>query len=453
MHATESPGLLRSLGLHEAIALVVGTILGTGIFLKAAVMSQYVGAALWVLAAWAAAGLLSLCGAVVYAELGARFPHAGGEYVYLRQAYGPFVAFLYGWQRFWIGGPGSIAALGVGAATFLDGVVSMSTPGRTAVALGLIAIFSLLNCLSVAFGGKLQSLLTALKVLLALAFTSALFGLAPSGHLAQAAGGWPGFSAFGAAMLAALWAFDGWNNLPMAAGEIRNAQDLLPKALGGGILIVILVYLLINLAYFHALPFAEVLNANSTLHPDQPPVATKAAMTVFGSSGATILSGVLVLSALGAMNGSILTDARVPYAMAKDRLFFAPLARVSGRTRVPVTSIAAQGVISCVLALSGTFDQLTDYVVFASWIFYALAASAVIVFRVRDGAPATYRAPFYPWLPLVFVGASLLLMANTVITSPKPSLIGLALIAMGVPVFAVQRLRLSPTVPSGGGKR
>jgi APA family basic amino acid/polyamine antiporter len=176
-------------------------------------------------------------------------------------------------------------------------------------------------------------------------------------------------------------------------------------------------------------------------------------MTVFGSSGATILSGVLVLSALGAMNGSILTDARVPYAMAKDRLFFAPLARVSGRTRVPVTSIAAQGVISCVLALSGTFDQLTDYVVFASWIFYALAASAVIVFRVRDGAPATYRAPFYPWLPLVFVGASLLLMANTVITSPKPSLIGLALIAMGVPVFAVQRLRLSPTVPSGGGKR
>lgn len=434
--------LVRSLGLKESMALVIGTVIGTGVFLKAAVMSQTTGSPLWVLSAWAVAGLLSLTGALCYAELGGLYPRAGGEYVYLREAYGGLMAFLYGWMRFWIGTPGSIAAYGVGAATFLAGIVNLGGPiGKNAVAVGMIFCFSLVNCFSVALGGRLQAFMTFLKMAMIVSLTGAIFFVANTGSwghlsLANGEGAWRGWSAFGTAMLAALWAYDGWNAMPMAAGEIRDPGKNIPRALGLGMLIVLTIYALANLAYFYALPFNEVLSAYSSSNREALPVATKAASAAFGPVAVGLLSTAFVFSALGSMNGSILTGARVPFAMARDNLFFKGFGEVNHKSRSPVFAVAIQGAISCALALSGTFDQLTDYVVFASWIFYALVTGAVFVFRRRHpDANRPYRALGYPVLPAIFLVASVLLLGNTLVTAPRESGIGLIFIVAGIPVY------------------
>jgi basic amino acid/polyamine antiporter, APA family len=443
----EQSELRRQLPLVDCISLVIGTIIGTGIFLKTTKMSLAVGSPALVLAAWAVAGLLSLCGALVYAELGELFPHAGGEYVYARTAYGDWLAFLYGWQRFWIGSPGSIAAYGVGAATFVSGVLPLSPWARTFAPVLFIASFSTLNCLAVKVGGRAQSLLTALKLSLILGLSFALLGFSGTGnwhHLASDSAGWPGISAFGMAVLAALWAFDGWNNLPMAAGEVKDPSRNVPLALVTGVAACFAIYALANLAYFYALPFLEVLGANSSLHHDAPPVAALAAQTVFGSRAISLLALAMTISALGAMNGSILTGSRIPFAMARDGVFPERLGRVSPRTHVPVTAVVVQACWASVLALSGTFDQLTDWVVFCGWIFYALCGFSVLIFRKRlPKAKRRYKVPFYPVLPLLFCGMALLLLVNTVWTSPRESLFGLGFLLLGLPVFFWRKGRLS----------
>lgn len=428
--------LIRSLNFKEALSLVVGTVIGTGVFLKAAIMSQSVGSPLWVLVCWGFAGLLSLIGALCYSELGGLFPKAGGEYVFLREAYGDLPAFLYGWMRFWIGTPGSIAAYGVGAATFLRPLFLFENAGMVAVS--CISVFTILNCFSVALGGRVQALISFLKVLLILGLVFAVFVF---GHQAGSwdhlmpVGEWPGASLFGAATLAALWAYDGWNNMPMAAGEIKNPGRVIPLALSLGMALVLLIYLLTNLSYFYALPFNEVMIASSKNYPEAPAVATKAASAVLGEGASLALSIAFVISALGAMNGSILTGARVPFAMARDGLFFKSLGKISAETHVPVVAVLVQGVVSSVLALSGTFDQLTDYVIFASFIFYALCSASIFIFRRKIPGERHFKVPFYPVLPLVFVILSLFLLINTLVTAPRESGLGLLFILFGVPAF------------------
>ena len=441
--AHASPQLLRKLGFKETASLVIGSVIGTGVFLKAATMSQVTGAASWVLLAWVIAGVLSLTGALCYAELGGLFPRAGGEYVYLREAYGPLPAFLFGWMRFWIGSPGSIAAYAVGAATFLSGVVDLGgASGRSIAAIAMIVAFTGLNCASVAVGGRVQALITALKIMMILGLTCSIFLISGSGtwlnlSAPTASGGaWPGFSAFGAAMIAALWAYDGWNNMPMAAGEVREPGRNIPRALALGMLAILAIYTATNLAYFYALPFTEVLTSSSRAYREALPVATKAAKAAFGDVAVGALSIAFVVSALGGMNGSMLTGARVPFAMAKDGLFFRRLGFVSEGGHTPVVSVIVQGVISCALALSGTFDQLTDYVVFSAWIFYALATGSVLIFRKRlPQAERPFRTPGYPVLPVIFMIVSVLLLLNTLFTSPRESVLGLGFILAGVPVF------------------
>ena len=456
----DSDGLVRSLGSRDAIGLVVGTVIGTGVFLKASTMSQQVGSAPLVLLAWLLAGVLSLMGALCYAELGSLFPRAGGEYVFLREAYGDCVAFLYGWMRFWIGNPGSIAAYAVGAATFLGAIVHFQDPMmKSACAVSFVIVFSLLNCMAVSFGAGVQNALTVLKILMiaGLAFAVLVFGRSGAAGASSLASGhaWTGWSAFGTAMLAALWAYDGWNNMPMAAGEIKDPQKNIPRALGIGMATVLALYLVLNFAYFSALSIPEIQTSYSTLHPDALPVATRAAEMSFGTGAVIALSIAFVVSALGAMNGSILTCARIPYAMARDGFFFQPLAKLSEKGRVPYVSVLVQGVVACALAMTGSWDQLTDYVVFASWIFYGLATASLFIFRRRqrkarelgasspvanDGpvepaAKSKYLAPFYPFLPMVFAAASILLLINTVVTAPRESLTGLIFIAAGVPFY------------------
>ncbi|HVK59978.1 MAG TPA: amino acid permease [Bdellovibrionales bacterium] len=432
--------MTRCLGFRESLALVIGTIIGTGIFMKTAVMSQTVGSPSMVLYAWIFGGLLSLAGALTYAELGSLFPKAGGEFVYLRETYGPLPSFLYGWMRFWIGSPGSIAAYAVGAATFLSPLFNgFDDATRILVAIGFVLAFSFVNCLNVTWGGRVQVIMTALKVLMIGTIVAGCFFLTDGGAGSFATPTdweWKGWSAFGAAVIAALWAYDGWNNLPMASGEVKDAQKNVPKALIWGTLLILVIYGAVNLAYFHALPFEEVLSSNSPSNRSALPVATKAAQMFLGVGGVVFLSVAFVISALGAMNGSILTAARVPYAMAKDGVFFNGLAYLHPVTKSPIVAIVVQAVWACVLAISGTFDQLTDYVVFGSWVFYALCAAAVIVLRVKKPeAERAYRVPLYPIVPVVFVAVAIWLLLNTLIMSPRESGIGLLIIGCGVPAY------------------
>lgn len=412
-------------------------------------MSQLAGSPLWVLAAWAVGGLLSLGGALTYAELGAMFPHAGGEYVYLREGYGRFAGYVYGWTRFWIGSPGSIAAYAVGAATFLSGVLPVERAGGVqVVAIALIAGFALIGCLRVRVGGNLQVVLTALKVAIILGLAVAAFTFPGAGSWANlssaSGGGFPGASAFGLTVLAALWAYDGWNNLPMAAGEVAEPERQLPRALVLGTLAVLAIYAAINLAYFYALPFAEVASSNSTLHPEAPAVAAKVAGAFLGQTSTALLAGAMAVSALSAMHGSILTGARVPFAVARDGLAPRQLGALSA-SAVPVTAVIVLCVTASALVLTGSFDQLTNSVVFASWIFYALNAGSVILLRRRHPAhPRPFRVPGYPLVPAAFAVLSTLLLINTAISSPRDSLFGLVLIATSMPVYWLSARAATP---------
>lgn len=437
-----SKGLVRGLGPWAAASLVVGTIIGTGVFLKTAAMAQHGASAGWILAAWAAAGALSLFGAMTYAELGAMFPAAGGEYVYLRRGYGPLMGYLYAWLRFWIGTPGSIAAYAVGTSIFLRDATSQGAidalGGKPVVAIGLIAVFTAITCLDVRSGGRLQAAMTALKVAMVagLAAGALLTPRGDWGALGGGGAGFPGWSAFGAMVLAALWAYDGWNNLPMAAGEVRDPARNLPRAIVGGTLTVLAVYALVNLGYFHAVPMAEILTSAPNVD-GAPSVAAKAATQFFGDLTVTLFAAAMAFSALSAMNGSMLTGARVPYAVATDGLAPRALARLS-RARIPITAVLVQGALACVYAVGGGFDFLTDAVVFASWLFYALNAGSVLLLRRREpDRPRPFRVPGFPVVPLVYIALCALLLASAIYEKPVISALGLGTTALGALVYLV----------------
>ncbi len=430
--------LKQSLGLRDALAVVIGSVIGTGIFLKAAVMTQDLHSGFWVIMAWLAAGLLSLLGAMTFAELGTLFPQAGGGYVYAREAFGRLPAFLYGWVSLCIIGPGSVAAYGVAAATFLNGVLPLG-PLTALTPILFILVFTFLNCLAISFGGAVQSFLTALKIILILGLGLSIFIFTP----ATAATGFANFfdgslrlESFGAAVLAALWAFDGWDGITRVASEVKSPQKNIPRALILGLLAVFGIYLLANLAYFWALPASEVASSNSTAFPNALPIATKATFSFLGERGVQIISTIFVISALGAMNGSIMTNARVPFAMARDGLLFSSLGFISSKTHVPLIAILVQGALAIALAISGTFDQLTDYVVFSAWIFYGLSGISLFVFRKKHPDKVrAYHVPGYPFIPAAFVGLTVLLLTNTLLSSPVESAIGLGFMVSGIPIY------------------
>lgn len=446
-----STHLERRLNLTDAFCLVAGGVIGTGVFLKTAVMTQAVGSATYVMAAWIVAGLLSLSGALVYAEIGSLYPHAGGEYIYLRESFGGFTAYLYGWTRILIASPATLAAYAVGGASFLSGAMNLDMLGGIpGTAILFIVAFSIINCFQVSYGARVQSVMTLLKIILIVGLIAILFfsSKGSTTHFFESVsgeGGWPGFSAFGVAMLAALWAYDGWNNMPMIAGEIKNPQRNLPRAFIMGMLVVIAVYAFSNLAYFYILPHSEIVNAYSDSSPDALPVATKAAEVVMGKTSVSIMSVMFVISALGALAGAVLSFARVPYAMARDGVFFKKIADIHPKTHVPVVSVLVQCVVSCIFAASGKFDQLTNYVVFSSWIFYALVTASIFKFRKLHPENTGYRMWGYPWVPVIFIIVAIFLLINTIYVSPKDSVIGLVIIAAGAPLYYVFKRNKSTT--------
>ncbi|HMJ17675.1 MAG TPA: amino acid permease [Gemmatimonadaceae bacterium] len=456
--APQAKELARGLSLRDAIALVL-VVIGTGVFLKTATMAQLVGSPNKVLLAWVAAGLLSLAGALTYAELGAMMPEAGGEYVFLREAYGDLPAFLFGWSSVMLIASGGLAAVSTALASFLGSFVPLDAVWITrdfhvlgqvvhwrlgiqqVVAVAVILLFAGVNSRGIELGGRVQWIATVAKLGGIAIIVLGAFFLSRTGsfeHLKVpiTAGIAPaGLGAFGAAMIAALWAYQGWSNVPMVAGEIEKPERNIPRALIYGMLIVILVYLITNLAYFYALPFSEIMTSNSTAYRDALPVAARAAQT-FSSYGAQIVSIAFIISAIGALNGITMMNARVPFAMARDGLFFRLLGNLSTTSRVPANAIWFQGIWACVLALSGTFDQITTAAIFGVWVFTALVGSSLFILRNKlPAAPRRYRTPGYPVVPALFVLVALWLVVNTIMAYPVESVAGLALIALGLPFY------------------
>jgi APA family basic amino acid/polyamine antiporter len=450
--------LARALSLRDAIALVL-TVIGTGVFLKTATMAQLVGSPNRVLLAWLAAGLLSLAGALTYAELGAMMPEAGGEYVFLREAYGDLPAYLFGWSSVMLIASGGLAAVSTALASFLGSFVPLDAVWVTRdvqllgqvvhwrlgvlqmVAVAVILLFAWVNSRGTALGGRVQWVATVAKlggiaIIVLGAFLLSRMGSWDNLKTPVTAQTTPaGIGAFGAAMIAALWAYQGWSNVAMVAGEIEKPERNVPRALIYGMLIVILVYLITNLAYFYALPFNEILTSNSTAYRDALPVAAKAAQT-FSSYGARIVSIAFIIAAIGALNGITMMNARVPFAMARDGLFFSPLGKVSSKSRVPVNAIWFQAIWACVLALLGTFDQITTSLIFGVWVFTALVGSSLFILRNKlPVAPRRYRTPGYPVVPALFVLVAIWLVINTVMAYRVESVAGLVLIALGLPFY------------------
>lgn len=457
--------LIRGLGLIAAISVIIGNVVGTGVFLKARVMTCNVGEPTWVIIAWIAAGVLSLAGALTYAELAAMKPEAGGEYVYLRHAYGKVWSFLYGWMLIFVGKTGAQASIAVAFAIFLNdflGGILKTTIFKTEIAgypyeltsLQLIAVaaiivFTAINCLSVSVSGYIATVLTVVKIALILlvgvgAFLLANgnfgnFGMAESGGVCKGVAdsvryGSAAYSfaaGFGAAMLGALWGYDGWNNLTLIAGEVKNPQKNIPLALIGGTIVIILLYVMVNTAYFYVLNPTEIASVST-----DSSVAREAALRFLGAGMMSLMAAGLVGSSMGTLHSSILTGARVPYAMAQDGTFFERFGRLSETTRVPVVALVFQGIWACLLALSGSFDTLTDYVIFGSWIFYILATASVFVFRKKEpNAERPYKAFGYPIVPIIFLLVGCWLLITTMINAPLQAFTGIILILLGLPVY------------------
>lgn len=456
--------LTRGIGLLGGMAVNVGNIIGTGVFLKSRVMTCNLGDPWWVLGVWLIAGLLALAGALCYAEICAMLPESGGDYVYMNRAYGRLTSFLYGWTVFAIMKTGAQAALAVGFAIFLNvalggqlDALHITVPavgghlsGISIVALVALWLVALANCVSVRTSGNMASTLTLVKValLLAVAVAAFLFGQGDWGHLAVsgrngtcegvAATARGGLAAVGAAMLGALWAYDGWNNVAPLAGEVRDPQRNLPRMFLGGIFIVIALYAAVNLAYFYVLTPQQIASVSASSS-----VATEVIKTFLGPAAVSLVAVALMLSSIGSLHASVLANSRVPFAMARDGLFFRGLARVSVRSNVPVRAVLAQAAWASVLALSGTYDTLTDSVTFASWLFYGLTAGSLFLFRrSMANAPRPYRAWGYPAVPAAFIVLTIALLIASFIAAPRQALSGLALIAVGLPFYFYWSRRL-----------
>lgn len=450
-HSPSAPGLERALGALPSTALLIGTVIGTGIFLVPSTMARETGSVFGVLLVWIFGAGLSVCGALTYAELGAALPEAGGEYAFLRRAYGPFYGFLFGWQQIVIGKTGSIAAIGLASSLFLSylfphlehdalswGMLEVS--GIQLVAIVWIILLTLPNLFGVAKGGALQTLLTFLKILAILALV--LFSLTfdegswlrlltenrrPDPDFSQQWLGW------GAALAAALWAYDGWNNVTMVSAEIKNPEKTIPRVLIFGIAGVAVIYIITNLAYFYVLPLE---NIQSSKH-----VAQDVATRIFGDQGGKALTMAAVISTLAALNGAILSGARVFYAMARDGLFFGTLSRIDAEHHTPSRALATQASLAILLILilghdRAAFERVLDYALFGSWAFYGLTALAVIILRIRQpDLERPYRTLGYPWIPLTFAGVALMFCVNIGFRRPSETLMGLLFLGLGIPVY------------------
>jgi APA family basic amino acid/polyamine antiporter len=410
----------------------VGTILASAIFVVPANIIAEVQTPFLATLVWVVAGVLSWFGAVTLAELGALYPKAGGEYVYLEKAYHPLLGFLYGWTLFSVIQTASIAAVAVVFMTYLGYFFPMSGGAITTGAIVLIIGLSVWNSISLRTSANTQNVTTVAKLVMVglIAVICLVFGKQGGTSFAEilpAASGRSLLGSFGIAMVAALWAYDGWISVTFVGGEVREPQKFLPKSLSYSVLMLIVIYVVVNFAYMNALPLDRMASTDR--------VAADAVENALGPTGGGLISLAVMISCFSAVNGFIFTGARVYYAMAADGRFFPSFAKLN-RNRIPQNSILAQAAWASVLALSGTYDQLFTYVVFTSWLAYALAAAGVIVLRVKKPElPRKYKALGYPAIPLVFIVLATLLLINTLIEDPRDSLVGIGIVTAGIPLY------------------
>ena len=436
--APADEGLARAIGLRSAILFVVGSVIGSGIFLTTGGMAVVIPSASLLIAAWVLGGILAIAGGLTYAEMGAMFPRSGGVYVFLKEAYGPLTAFLYGWAALFVVISGGIAAVAVGFATylayFLPELASSSVLGLNGtklVAAAVIVLLGAINYTGVRSGNMVNVVTTAAKVgalaslpIMALAAARvhpAFLPIVPAGLERPAA-------SFGIAMIAVLWTYEAWYFITYAAGEVKDPQRNLPRALFGGILLLTLIYVVVNVAYLYALSIDEMKGTTR--------IAERAATALVGPAGASFVALTVVVSTFGNNAAAILAGSRLLFAMASDGVFLPAARRVHPRYRTPHIAIVALTVWSALLALSGTYEQLFTYVMFAS-ILFSVAAGAAL-FRLRQtmpDRPRPYRAWGYPVVPLVFIAGSAAFVLNTLFERPVESFAGMGLVALGLPAY------------------
>jgi APA family basic amino acid/polyamine antiporter len=444
-----SSGLLRALGAGDLALITIGSVLGSAIFIAAADVPRAVPHPLLVLLLWTAGGLVTIAGALTYAELGTMFPRAGGQYQYLKEAYGPLWGFLFGWAAFLVVMSGGLASLAVAFGEYLGSFVPFFSTthvlltvggwrmngGQFAAALAIVGLTAI-NYVGVKEGAGIQNLVTVAKVGSLLAI--ALFGFVmPSAVHTDWTPPLPPSttaSAFGVGMIAVFWGYDGWYNATFSAGETRDPGRNLPRGIIAGTIAIMALYLLINLVYFRVLSLEAIASSSR--------IGEAAGIALFGVTGGQLIAAAVVVSTFGCLSSTILTCARIYQPMAEDGVFFPALARVHPRYRTPGASLIAQAAWSIVLAFSGTYEQLYTYAVFAAFVFHIATAVAVIhLRRTRPEVPRPYRTWGYPWVPIVFAIAAIAFVVNTLIERPMESFLGLGLVALGLPAYAWWRRR------------
>jgi APA family basic amino acid/polyamine antiporter len=448
MDAESRPGLLAKLNLFDATLLVIGSVVGSGIFLTTGIIAESLPSASWILFAWILGSIISLFGGLTMAELGAMMPEAGGQYIYLRAAYGPLVGFLYGWTTFLVTQTGGIAAMAVGFADYLSCFLPFLSlkhtlftcigfdisAGQVTAAI-TIAILTVINYFGIRSGSLVQNFFTVLKIL---AITVMVFigfyillGETPAARPDTAVSLPPGISvlpAVGVALIAVLWTFDGWYSVNSVASEIKNVKRNLPLSLILGLSITGIIYILVNIFYVLALPMSEM---RGTVR-----IGEKAATYLFGDMYASGMSGLILISILGCLSATIIFGPRIFYALARDRLFFKSFAQVNLRYHTPGVAIIWQGLWSGLLCLTGSYEQLYTYVIFASLMFYIACALAIFVLRrKRPEAERPYRVWGYPVVPVLFGLAMFLIAINSLIEKPIESFFGIGLMLIGLPVY------------------
>lgn len=419
--------LPRKLGLVDGVAIIVGTVIGAGIFLTPNLVARNLPTPGLILAVWIFTGVISCFGALAYAELGGMIPATGGQYVYLREAYGPLPAFLCGWTYFFVVLSASIAWLGISFANYLNYFVPLSPLADKAVAVALIAAVSYINYRGITAGAVTQKLFTAMKLLGLLVLIGSAFLAAPHAPVAHAGGGFS-MRLFGVAMIGCVVSYDGWVALGFVAGEVRNPKRNLTLAAMLGIAIVTLVYVLANAAYLRVLTVPEIAASNR--------VGALAAERSLGPTGGMLVSLTILISIVGSANGWAMAAPRIFFAQARDGLFFRRFASIHPRYQTPGFSIVVFGAWSALVGLTGTYETLASYAMFAAWFFYGLTGIGVILLRRREPErPRPFRMPGYPVTLFLFVAVAAAFVVNTFIATPGPAIVGTLLIAAGVPVY------------------
>lgn len=430
--------LARTLTKKDLVLLLVGTVIGSGIFLvPGGVVQQSSGHVGLALTVWFLGGVLSLLGALTYGELGAMNPAAGGIYVYIRDAFGRLPAFLYGWTLFFVISSGSLATLAVAFSRYLDQLIDLSPLVARVISVLVIVLITIINVVGTRRSANVQNWTTGVKVAAIVVMSLALIAL---GDRLGSIGGqaWPDIgttaliSGVGTAMIGVLWAYEGWQYVTFAAGETVDAERNFPRAMVIGTSALIALYLLPNVAYIAALGPEGVARSER--------VASEAVTALMGPTAGSLIAAAILVSIFSAANGLTLTAPRVYFAMAKDGVFFRRLADVHPRFGTPAFAIVVSSAWAILLAATGTFEQLLTYVVFAGWIFYALGAASIFVYRrTRAAASRPFTVPFYPFTPLLFIAAAAAIVLNTIVAQPKRAVIGLAVVLVGVPVYGVWR--------------